>query len=98
MSTSKTPEWAVLLEVDDSEDTKVQIDFDRHWDTHELTTDIALDHVIQFGKHKGKPIRDIIRSQSGRSYLRWCLDNFDGMSNYTRQPVTVVMEALQKFS
>ena len=31
----------------------------------------AMGYVMTFGKHKGKTLADLMRTESGRSYLNW---------------------------
>jgi hypothetical protein len=39
------------------------------------TPDRALNFGLHFGKHKGQTIGDLIKTNSGRSYLAWLAEN-----------------------
>jgi hypothetical protein len=50
-----------------------------------ITTDPAA-FVMPFGRHKGKPLREV-----PRGYLRWCLENVAGLQSETRAAMTAFM-------
>jgi hypothetical protein len=61
-----------------------------------LTLDQAVQMVIGFGKHKGKTLGELVRSAKGRSYLNWCVLNFEKMFESTRSAMVLVLSEYDK--
>jgi hypothetical protein len=61
-----------------------------------LTLDQAVQTVIGFGKNKGKTIGELVRSSKGRSYLNWCVSNFENMFESTRAAMVLVLSEYEK--
>jgi hypothetical protein len=69
---------------------------DSETDDKPLSFDEAIDTIIQFGKHKGKSIGKLVRSSKGRSYMSWCIENFENMFDSTKAAMILVLSEYEK--
>ena len=54
---------------------------------------ISLATKVMHGKSfRGKTLGELVVSQRGRKYLRWSLDNFDGLHDRARYHIEAVMK------
>ena len=64
-------------------------------DTRTLET--SLSFTIMHGRSfRGKTLRDVVATKRGREYLRWSLDNFDGLHASSRFHIEAVMALYAK--
>ena len=64
-------------------------------DTRTLET--SLSFTIMHGRSfRGKTLRDVVATKRGREYLRWSLDNFDGLHASSRFHIEAVMALYSK--
>ena len=64
-------------------------------DTRTLET--SLSFTIMHGRSfRGKALRDVVATKRGREYLRWSLDNFDGLHASSRFHIEAVMALYAK--
>ena len=68
---------------------------DESADTRTLET--SLSFTIMHGRSfRGKTLRDVVATKRGREYLRWSLDNFDGLHASSRFHIEAVMALYAK--
>ena len=64
-------------------------------DTRTLET--SLSFTIMHGRSfRGKTLRDVVATKRGREYLRWSLDNFDGLHASSRFHIEAVLALYAK--
>ena len=51
----------------------------------------AMETVLNFGKFKGRALKDIVKSRHGRSYLRWLSDTDGEKWAHTRHKCKIVL-------
>jgi hypothetical protein len=61
-----------------------------------LTFATAVEVKLGFGKHKGETIGSLLRTVKGRSYMRWCLENFDKLFEDTRAAMMLALAEFDK--
>jgi hypothetical protein len=44
-----------------------------------VTAKEAFEHELTFGKHKGSTIKEVMKTQKGRNYLRYVREKWDGL-------------------
>jgi hypothetical protein len=61
-----------------------------------LSFSSAVEVTLGFGKHKGETIGDLLRTARGRSYMRWCLENFAKLFEDTRAAMVLALYEFNK--
>jgi hypothetical protein len=56
----------------------------------------ACDIVLNFGKHKGQTVGELLRGRKTRDYLRWCLENFEGLFSEPRAAIEICLTAYER--
>jgi uncharacterized protein (DUF3820 family) len=51
----------------------------------------AMETVLRFGKHKGRALKDIVKSREGRSYLKWLSETDGEKWAHTRHKCKIVL-------
>ena len=59
-----------------------------------LTLEAAMSTPIAFGKHRGTALGVLVRARKTREYLRWVVENFEGLQ--AREAITMVLDEYQK--
>ena len=50
----------------------------------------AMETVLNFGKHKGSALKDVVKSRQGRSYLKWLSETDGDKWAHTRHKCRIV--------
>ena len=68
---------------------------DIEWEDDTATVDgeleKAMETVLNFGKHKGIALKDIVKSRQGRSYLKWLSETGGDKWAHTRHKCRIVL-------
>ena len=68
---------------------------DIEWEDDAATVDCeleeAMETVLNFGKHKGTALKDIVKSRQGRSYLKWLSETDGDKWAHTRHKCRIVL-------
>ena len=51
----------------------------------------AMETVLNFGKHKGIALKDIVKSRQGRSYLKWLSETEGDKWAHTRHKCRIIL-------
>ncbi len=51
----------------------------------------AMETVLNFGKYKGRALKDIVKSRQGRSYLKWLSETDGEKWAHTRYKCRIVL-------
>jgi hypothetical protein len=55
----------------------------------------ACEMQLSFGKHKGQTVGEMLSGRKTRQYLRWCLENFEGLFDDTRAAIEICLAAYE---
>ena len=74
---------------------KIQMYSEIEWEediaTPETELEEAMETILNFGKHKGEALKDIVKSRHGRSYLKWLSETDGDKWAHTRHKCRIVL-------
>ena len=56
----------------------------------------ACDVVLNFGKHKGQTVGELLSGRKTRQYLRWCSTSFEGLFEEPRCAIDICLTAYER--